>query len=336
LQTSLDEVYFLSNCEVTSKLVKGYSQALDKIITIEEGLVKPLLKGDSIKRYGILSTDTYVIFPYNISIENQKEKATPLTPDALKKDYPKGWSYLIECEGMIKNREHGKIKSDKDWYKYLYPKNLTLFNKERLLCPYISSKSQFTYDKNGAFYANTKVYGLIKKTHNKDNYLYLLSVLNSSVNWFYMTNVSAVFRGGYYVYTPIYLNDFPIPIADNDQQSIISTLAEYIYLLKRLGEINPINNHVPNSHLVQLFEEVIDALVYELYFEEDFRKAGIEFMKYAQRDFKSIQDKSEKESIEIIHNAYQTLREKNNEIRQNLKLMDTRLADLIMPIKTAK
>lgn len=336
LQTSLDEVYFLSNCEVSSKFVKGYSQALDKIITIEDGLVKPLLKGDSIKRYGKLSTDTYVIFPYQISIENQKEKATPISPDSLKRDYPKGWSYLIECEDMIKNREHGKIKSDKDWYKYLYPKNLTLFNKERLLCPYISSKSQFTYDKEGAFYANTKVYGLIKKTQNKDSYLYLLSVLNSSINWFYMTNVSAVFRGGYYVYTPIYLNDFPIPVADKTQQKIMSALTEYIYFLKSLDEINPINNHVPNSHLVQLFEEVIDALVYELYFEEDFKKAGIEFMKYAQRDFKSIEGKGEKEATAIIEKVYQTLREKNNEIRNNLKLMDIKLADLIMPIKTAK
>ena len=40
--------------------------------------------------------------------------------------------------------------------------------------------------------------------------------------------------------------------------------------------------------------------------------------------------------IEIIHNAYQKLREKNNEIRNNLKLMDIKLADIVMSIKTAK
>ena len=85
-----------------------------------------------------------------------------------------------------------------------------------------------------------------------------------------------------------------------------------------------------------LIKEVIDAMVYELYFEEEFKKAGIEFMKYAQRDFKSIEGKSEREAIAIIEKAYQTLREKDNEIRNNLKLMDIELADLIMPIKTAK
>ena len=40
--------------------------------------------------------------------------------------------------------------------------------------------------------------------------------------------------------------------------------------------------------------------------------------------------------IEIIHAAYQKLRENDNEIRNNLKLMDIKLADLIMPIKNMK
>jgi len=88
---------------------------------------------------------------------------------------------------------------------------------------------------------------------------------------------------------------------------------------------------------VQLFEEVIDAMVMELYFEEDFKKADIAFIKYAERDFAPIEHlKTEKEKTEVIHQAYQTLRQKENEIRNNLKLMDIKLADIVIPIKTAK
>ncbi len=97
-----------------------------------------------------------------------------------------------------------------------------------------------------------------------------------------------------------------------------------------------ISNHVPNSYIAQLFEEVIDAMVMELYFKEDFENEGIEFIKYAERDFESIEEKDEQEQIEIIHNAYQKLREKDNEIRNNLKLMDIKLADIVMPIKAGK
>ena len=91
-----------------------------------------------------------------------------------------------------------------------------------------------------------------------------------------------------------------------------------------------------NSHLVEQFEEVIDALVYELYFEEDFRRAEIEFLKYAARDFPSIERLARSDKIKTVHAAYQTLRRQDNEIRNNLKLMDIRLEDLIMPIKTAR
>ena len=50
----------------------------------------------------------------------------------------------------------------------------------------------------------------------------------------------------------------------------------------------------------------------------------------------ALEGKTESEQIEIIHSAYQTLREKDNEIRNNLKLMDIKLADIVLPIKAAK
>ena len=75
-------------------------------------------------------------------------------------------------------------------------------------------------------------------------------------------------------------------------------------------------------------------MVFELYFPEDFKKAGIHFIEYAERDFIPIEGKTPEEQKEIIHNAYQRLREKDNEIRNNLKEMKIELRDLIMPILT--
>lgn len=92
---------------------------------------------------------------------------------------------------------------------------------------------------------------------------------------------------------------------------------------------------IDSETLAEEFEEVIDALVYELYFEEDFRRENIGFIKYAEHDFPSIENLDKQEKIKTIHAAYQKLRQKDNEIRNNLKLMDIKLADLIMPIKTA-
>src|SRR5690606_31910114 len=138
--------------------------------------------------------------------------------------------------------------------------------------------------------------------------------------------------GGYLAINKSTLEELPIVKIDNPRAFRML----YFYLENLLNDKLPdVNNFVPNSHIAQLFEEVIDAMVMELYFKEDFEKAGIAFIKYAVRDFESIEGKTEPEQIEIIHRAYQKLREKDNEIRNNLKLMDIKLADIVMPIKAA-
>jgi hypothetical protein len=134
----------------------------------------------------------------------------------------------------------------------------------------------------------------------------------------------------------IYLKKIPIKNASSSVQAIFENLVDYILFLKETDEAEQVNEYVPNSHLVEQFEEVIDALVYELYFEEDFQKAEIAFLKYASRDFPSIENLNRNEKIKTIHAAYQRLSHKDGEIQTNLKLMDIRLADLIMPIKTAR
>jgi len=101
-------------------------------------------------------------------------------------------------------------------------------------------------------------------------------------------------------------------------------------LLKTLDE--PIDEYVPNSHIINEFEEVLDAMVYELYFGDEFREKNIEFIKYAKEDYEELGDIEEKQKIEIILNAYKTLSQTKNKIRNNLMLMWIDLPDLITPI----
>lgn len=162
----------------------------------------------------------------------------------------------------------------------------------------------------------------------------LIGLLNSKLLNYYNRELNITNQQGFPQILMTDLENLPIKIPKN-QEPIID-LVDYILLLHKLGDNQQVNEFVPNSHIIQLFEEVIDACVYELYFEEDFKNAEISFIKYVERDFQSIEGKSESEAIEIIHAAYQKLRENDNEIRNNLKLMDIKLADLIMPIKNMK
>jgi len=54
------------------------------------------------------------------------------------------------------------------WYRYIYPKNLLLFDNQKLIAPEISRGGNFSFDQKGEFYSTTKIYGYIKKEAIKE------------------------------------------------------------------------------------------------------------------------------------------------------------------------
>ncbi len=114
LATSKDDVYFLYECkELDNLLVEGYSKYLGKRITIERGLVKPLLKGEDVHRYMHLDSDRYVIFPYKVV----NEKASLYSEEEMSDLFPSGYEYLKACEPELRAREKGRLEKDTFWYR---------------------------------------------------------------------------------------------------------------------------------------------------------------------------------------------------------------------------
>ena len=179
--------------------------------------------------------------------------------------------------------------------------------------------------------STTIVFGELSKLY------VLLVILNSNLIKFYISNqyLSLKMAGGYLNINPDIIKDLPLPDFCEKMEFSLRNIAEYLIFLKK-REIKHIDDFVGNSHIFLLFEDIINAMVMELYFKEEFEKVGVEFIKYVERDFESIQGKTDIEAMVIIKVVYQKLCEKNNEIRNNLKLMDIKLADIVMPIKTAK
>jgi hypothetical protein len=214
------------------------------------------------------------------------------------------------------------------------PRDISIFNAPKKIVVRQTGDCIIATSIGSKIICRNNLHVLIPRT--KISLEYVLALMNSKLMDFVYTTINPEKGEALAEVKKNHIEQLPILNVVENKQKILSCITDYMLYLNELSDENPINEYVPNKHIIQLFEEVIDALVYELYFEEDFRKADIAFMEYAERDFKSIEGKGEDEAKAIIHSAYQKLREKDNEIRQNLKLMDTRLADLIMPIKTAK
>lgn len=325
LATSKDDVYFLYNCEKEGKFIVGDSKQLGWRVKVEKGLVKPLLKGEDVHRYDTISTNRYVIFPYRI----ENGKAVVLTEQELQTMYPEGYAYLKENESILRDREHGRLSNDNQWYKYIYPKNLVHFANEKLVAPEISLGGNFAYDQNGEFYSTTKIYGYIKNPTNKIGYKFWMALFNSRVFWYYLQNTGYVLRGGYFTFKTDYIN--PIPVPDDSRilicEPLIEKIVDYLQYLHKKGQ-NQIYNHTSNDRIADHFEEIIDMVVYELYFEQHMKEQKIDVI----ADLKSYKWNNNKIIIEQIKDFYQWFQQSDNMVRQKLMLLDTRSSNLLYEI----
>lgn len=187
-------------------------------------------------------------------------------------------------------------------------------------CP---SRPTFTFIDYESYFSAT--FYVIKS--DRVNLKYLTVLLNSQLSKFWF-RYKGKMQGNNYQIDKNPLVNIPIKITTNCDNFI--RLFEY----RKAIEINKssIIDSIPNTHIAEAFEEVIDALVFELYFPEEFTEKGIEIEKYAQDIFKSIEGLKEDEQIKAIQEAYQTLREKDNPLRNQIKLMKIELKELLLPI----
>lgn len=325
LQTSKDDVYFLYECKEQEGKVVGLSKYLDERITIERGLVKPLLKGEDIHRYDNISTGRTVIFPYKL----ENGKANLYTEKELSELYPLGYAYLKKCEDVLRGREKGRLMNDDFWFRYIYPKNLVMFDNEKLVAPDISLGGNFAYDIKGEFYQTTTIYGYIKKSHVKDSYKFLMALLNSRLCWWFLINTGTTLANGYFRFKPDYINPFPVPAEiPSDIDFIISNLVDMLVYLYE-GKNPDILDHTANKRIRVHIEDILNMIIYELYFGAHMKEKEIDVI----ADLKGYKFDNTDLPKEIEH-FYTWYQKSENMVRQKLMLLDTRSNKFIYLIHT--
>ena len=265
LQTSADDIYVLQGGEEKDGIVKTYSKSLDKEIEIERSIVKPFLMGKDIKKYITSVPNRWVIFPYIIN----NDTATLYTEKEIKSNFPLAWEYLSENKKFLENRERGKFKSN--WWQYGRTQNLTEFEVDKISFPYMADKCQSTWDAEYCYHT-TKVYSISFNEKNKYNPLFILGLLNSPLFLFFVKSVGTVFRGWFYIFTPNFIENFPIPELDLNNQSDKAKHDELVKLVTVMIDLNKklkvAGNQVDEKSIVRIIEATdrkIDSLVYSLY-----------------------------------------------------------------------
>ena len=324
LATSKDDVYFLQDCNENNGVVTGYSNQLKRIVRIEKGLVRPLLKGEDVHRYDVIKTNRVVIFPYKM-VEG---KVVLYGENELKGLFPNGYSYLKECETVLRNREKGHFNIDGAWFQFGRKQGISSAEEIKLVAPDISMGGNFALDIKGQFYQTTTIYGYIKYDNVKCSYKSLLALLNSHLCWWFMQNTGNVMANGYFRYKPAYINPFPLPSDEAilAAEQIIEPLVDCLtYLYNK--ENSDIYAHTSNKNLRIHFNDILDMVVYELYFADHMKEQNIDVIERLKQS--PLVDSSLKNERERVEKTYKWFQTSDNLVRQSLMLLDTRSKDLL-------
>lgn len=295
--------------------IKQNGNELSDYFDVSQGYI-PYRKSDLIKTYGLVEGKQIVE-------DRLWHSETKVSDDYL----PEIFGRNLNKYGFVNDKRKSFVKYGKHLACYV---DLKFFTQRRILVREITNPSIIATIITDTYVNDPQLISIIPKKENNISLDILWAILNSRLATFFHFNHSPKATKGAFPKILIKdMNEFPLPVISNPVP--IQLIVDYLFILKTQKQLN---EYVPNSHIAETFEEVIDAMVFELYFPAEFIKADIHFLKYAERDFQSIEGKSSEEQKEIIHNAYQKLREKDNETRNNLKEMKIELRDLLMPILT--
>ncbi|MBS1764070.1 MAG: Eco57I restriction-modification methylase domain-containing protein [Bacteroidetes bacterium] len=152
---------------------------------------------------------------------------------------------------------------------------------------------------------------------------FLLSQINSKLTQFYWLNKFADKRKDFPKIKGGYLE--LLPIIKSNSENIYSTLIDFT--ISSLKE-----EETENKFAANLFENVINGCVYELYFGEEMKKAGVDILALVEKDLETVKKLSPEKAIAKLYEKWQ---EPKNEVRNRLLLMATRCPDTIGVIEAS-
>lgn len=257
LQTSADKI-FLIDGHIEGGLVKGYSKSLDCEVEIEVGLMKPMLKGQDVSRYKSLINENFVLFPYSIDSDG---KAKSMAENEIAQNFPLGYQYLKANEAELRGREKGRFNNPEEWFLFSRKQGISEVEVPKIMTAEIANYPSMTFD-NGKMYHATTVYSFVLKHPSELAYKFYLSVLNSKLLWFYLSNTGTVLRGGYFRFKTQYLYPFPLPELPNNakdfaekadlmlslNEQLQNLTGKFIRTLQRKFDIDKLSKKLENWH----------------------------------------------------------------------------------------
>jgi hypothetical protein len=323
-----DELNIKNRIEYAGKIIKeitgidikrgvttGYDPAfvLSNNVKFESGdVLKPLIKGREIKKFKPLKSDAQILFiPWHFPLQEEKliNGASELAEEKLKTNYNDIYLHLISHYDKLNQRNKEETGIRYEWYALqrcaasYYP----LFEKDKIVRPLTADKWGFTMDKENHYLTSGGFFLVSDYISLK----YILALLNSQLMEYFFKFIGVMTAGGAYTLKKATIEELPLLISKNTKP--FELIVDYILFLKSQ----------PADKMSFYFEQFIDGMVYELYFENEIKQAGCDILKYLD-DLPEINDEmADEEKMKIITKVFNKHYDKESPVRKNLFFMDS-------------
>ena len=226
IQTSADAIYHLT------RIAPGrYRTKSGEEVKLEDVIMRPLVSGAEARRYQAPVTDTWLLFPYDLTGDRPKL----YSEEEMNSRFPLAFAYLMRHEEALRSRENGKMDKDGGWWAYNYPKNLDKQESPKLLIPRLISRLFCSIDDKGTVYLDNVDVGGISVSDATD-LPYLAAFLNSPVCNFIWRRISKPFQNDYRSANKQFIAPLPIPTTsakDRDETARKAKELQRLHTLRR-------------------------------------------------------------------------------------------------------
>ncbi len=163
---------------------------------------------------------------------------------------------------------------------------------------------------------------------NRFDLKYLTALLNSKLIAFWL-RFKGKMQGNNYQIDKEPLVNIPIILPTNI--NVFTILTDYLLYLYN-AKNKDILSHTENKRIASHIEDVLDMMVYELYFETHMKEKGLDVLQFINpQPIENINDENKK--AEIIKEFYLWYQKPENEVRQRIILIETRSKDKLAVIR---
>lgn len=242
-----------------------FLQNAENIPTNAPGFVTPIFATDFGRFEFNPTLRSLLVFPYDSTT------GSPIPETSLKEHAPLAYSILAKEKSKLQTR-----KQFQNWHLFSAPRSIRKIANADFLVPLLAEKGRFALLpsewKGKICLMASGGFGISLDPDLRLSRSYILGLLNSTLLFWELRNVSNVFRGGWITCTKQFVGQLPIRSIDFNSPTDVALHDRMVGLVDRMLDLVPKRRGEKNPQVAaQLDAQIaatdrqIDRLVYELY-----------------------------------------------------------------------